>query len=257
MTDNPWLYFPRRRPLASMRLFCLPFAGGGASAYRAWPDGLPEWIEPVAIQLPGREGRFAEPALRELRPALHGIRAALAPLLDRPYALFGHSMGSVIAFELVRLLRREGLPLPRHLFVSGRRAPQLPLGRRAFQDLPDMELVAEIRKLSGDANGLFDSEEMRALLLPMVRADFALHDSYAYQDEHPLDVPVSVFGGLDDETTSEQNLRAWQAHTLLPIRLGLYPGGHFFVDSSRREVLQALAETLASAAPTAPRAAVA
>lgn len=232
-----------------MRLFCFPFAGGSASAFRSWPDTLGNHIEVVAIQPPGREGRFSEPPLREIDAALVCIRDAIRPLLDRPYAFFGHSLGSILAFETARLLRRDGLPQPRRLFVSGRRAPQVPLGRRPFHNLPDQELVDEIRKLSGDANGLFDSEEMRTLLLPIARADFALHDTYVHREEHPLDVPISVFGGLDDLTTSDENLRAWQAQSALPIRLAMLPGRHMFIDTARDDLLHAIASQLA---PTAP-----
>lgn len=244
MMDDPWLFIPRRRPHAALRLICLPFAGGGASAFRSWADEVPESVEVRAIQLPGREGRFAEPAIRELPQVLQAVADALRPMTSCPYAVFGHSMGSVLAFELVRLLRREGQSMPCHLFVSGRRAPHLPLGRRPFHDLPDMDLVAEIRRFNGDVHGLLDGAEMRALLLPAVRADFALHDSYAYRTEAPLDVPMTAFGGMEDATTCEDDLHAWQEHCLLPMSVQMYPGGHFFIEAQRERLLQAISAQL-------------
>lgn len=249
MMDDPWQFVPRRRPHAALRLICLPFAGGAASAFRSWADALPESVEVRAIQLPGREGRFAEPAMRQLPQVLQALAGALRPITSCPYAVFGHSMGSILAFELVRLLRRQGQSMPRHLFVSGRRAPHLSLGRRPFHDLPEMDLVAEIRRFDGDAHGLLDSAEMRALLLPAVRADFALHDSYVYRDEAPLDVPMTAFGGMADATTSEDDLHAWQQHCLLPMSVQMYAGGHFFIETQRKHLLQAISAQLRLSTP--------
>lgn len=236
-----------------MRLFCFPYAGGGASAYRSWAEALGDGIELVAIQPPGRESRSAEPPLTDLNNLVERLRDAIAPMLATPFSFFGHSLGALVSFELARALRREGLPLPDTMFVSGRRAPQVPLGRPAFHRLDDMALVSEIRRLGGDAHRLLDDHEMRSLLLPAVRADFAVHDTHVHREEYPLDVRMHVFGGLDDHTTSDANLRAWQEQCELPIVLSMFAGDHFFIDQSRQELLRAIAASLdLRAAATVP-----
>ncbi len=249
MTRNPWLSVPRPRAAPDLRLFCFPFAGGSASAFRGWGDALDERVEIVALQPPGRESRFAEPAITQMGALVGRICEALASSLDRPFVFFGHSLGALVSFEVARALRRQGRPMPLAMIVSGRRAPQVPLGRPPFHRLDDAALVSEIRKLGGDPHRLFDSEEMRALLLPVARADFAVHDTHVHEDEHPLDVPISVFGGLDDHTTNERNLRAWQEQCVGPVSLSMFPGGHFFIEDARHDVLQAIAALLAQSIP--------
>lgn len=245
MMQMPWLSVPRPRAAPTLRLFCFPFAGGSASAFRGWADVFGEHVEVVAVQPPGRESRYAEPPLTDLPELVEHLRDALAPCLDRPFAFFGHSLGALVSFEVARALRRARMPMPLSMIVSGRRAPQVPLGRPPFHRIGDDALVTEIRRLGGDPNRLFDSEEMRMLLLPVARADFAVHDTYVYEDDYPLDVAMTVFGGLDDYTTSEANLLAWQEQCLSPIRLSMFPGGHFFIENTRDEVLSAVAALLA------------
>lgn len=194
--------------------------------------------------MPGREDRFVEPPLRDLDSVLRHLMSAIDPLLDRPFVFFGHSMGALIAYELTRLLRSLGRPMPAHLFVSGRRAPSIPIGRRAFHDLPDDELIHEIRKLNGTSEGVLQNDELMALVLPTLRADFAIHDIYHYREQAALDVPFSVFGGLDDIATTTDNLSAWGSLTTRGARLSLFRGGHFFIDELRDEVLSAIDRVL-------------
>jgi len=229
-----------------LRLFCFPYAGGGASVYRKWPSSLPADVQLLAAQLPGREARFVEPPLRDIQSVLGHLVAAIEPILDRPFVFFGHSLGALIAYELAKLLRSLGLRMPEHLFLSGRRAPSIPIGRRSFHDLPDDELIQEIRALSGTSEGVLENGELMKLVLPTLRADFAIHDTYRYREEAALDVPFSIFGGLDDIATSRENLFAWQTMTNRGAQLILFQGGHFFIDEARDEVLAAVERTLAS-----------
>jgi medium-chain acyl-[acyl-carrier-protein] hydrolase len=244
LNTSPWIAACNSPHSTKLRLFCFPYAGGGASAYRKWASALPPGVQLLAAQLPGREGRFVEPPLRDLDSVLRHLVSAIEPLLDRPFVFFGHSLGALVAFELTRSLRSLGRPMPAHLFVSGRRAPSIPIGRRAFHDLPDDELIEEIRQLNGASEALLENDEVMALLLPTLRADFAIHDTYVYRQQAALDVPFTVFGGLDDVTTTTDNLSAWETLTARGASLSLFRGGHFFIEEARGEVLSAIGRVL-------------
>jgi surfactin synthase thioesterase subunit len=248
---QPWFisFAPAVNPTS--RLFCIPFAGGGASAFRPWPALLPRGVELLAVQPPGRESRFRDAPLRDIDSLVAELGAALETRLDRPFALFGHSMGALVAFELTRWLRRRGLPLPTHLFLSGRRAASMPLGRRPYHDLPDDELREELRRMRGTDDDLLQNDELMALLLPAIRADFAAHDTYRYRAEAPLPVPFTLLGGLDDVTTPPDSVAAWADHGSAGARVHLFAGGHFFINEERAAVLGVIAAELAGA--PAPR----
>jgi medium-chain acyl-[acyl-carrier-protein] hydrolase len=145
---NPWISRPRPNPRTLLRLFCFPYAGGGASAYRKWSDSLPQSIEVCAVQLPGREMRIKEPAYSDVHPLVDVLAPALASFLDRPFALFGHSMGALVAFELARKIRRDCSLLPESLFVSARNAPCMVLKHKPLTNLPDDELIVVLFKLN-------------------------------------------------------------------------------------------------------------
>src|SRR5437763_15337105 len=170
---TPWLVSRKPNPRARVRLFCFPYAGGGDSVFRAWQKGLSEAIEVCPVQLPGRGARISEPPFTELSPLVRAAAQALAPHLDKPFAFFGHSMGALICFELARHLRKDGGPQPVHLFVSGRCGPQTP--REPFAgDLPDSEFQEMLRRYNGTPEEVLENRELMELLLPAVRADFAL-----------------------------------------------------------------------------------
>jgi medium-chain acyl-[acyl-carrier-protein] hydrolase len=254
---DPWLAYLRPRPRPSVRLFCFPYAGGGASVFRGWADGLPDSVEVCPVQLPGREARFREPAFTRLGPLTDAVAGALRPYLDRPFALFGHSLGALVAFELARRLDRDGGPQPVRLFVSGCAAPSVPRGGRPIHGLPDSAFRAELRRLNGTPAAVLDNAELMEILLPTLRADFALCETYAFAPRPPLTCPISCWGGLGDDTASRQDLDAWREQTAGPFRLRMLPGDHFFVRSARPLLLRSLAqELLAAGAAPAPRPAV-
>jgi len=247
--QNRWVCALPSRPAARLRLLCFPYAGGGTSIYRSWGAQLPPYIELCAVRLPGREGRFAEPPLRRMDQLLEQLVAGVLPYLDRGFALFGHSLGALVAFELARALRREGLPTPAHVFVSGRRAPQLPdtrePGEPALHTLPDAELIGELRQLGRHP---FDAEatpELLDLMLPTVRADLELAETYEYQDDLPLACPITAFGGHNDEAVTEDSIAAWRAHTRHRFALNMLPGDHFFLHAMAGPILAAVVQDLA------------
>jgi medium-chain acyl-[acyl-carrier-protein] hydrolase len=241
---DPWFPLARPNPGARLRLFCLPFAGGGASVYRGWQDALPLDIDVWAAQLPGRESRYREPAYTRMAPLISDLAAAVRTHLDRPYALFGHSMGSLVALELARELRRQGRP-PAAVIFSGHAAPHVPARERPLHALPDSEFRDELRRLNGTPAAVLDNDELMEAVLPTVRADFAVCETYVPTDDRPLDCPVLALGGRDDSRVSVADLEGWRAYTGGPFDVQILPGDHFFVQTHRPAVLDVIARFLA------------
>jgi medium-chain acyl-[acyl-carrier-protein] hydrolase len=240
---TPWLASRKLNPSAGVRLFCFPYAGGGDSIFRAWQKGLPEEIEVCPVQLPGRGTRISEPPFIELSPLVRAASQALAPHLDKPFAFFGHSMGALVGFELARHLRRGGGPQPVHLFVSGRCSPQT-LKEPLAGDLPDSEFREMLRRYNGTPAEVLENPELMELLLPVVRADFAVCRSYLYTSEPPFSFPVTAFGGLEDPGVSRECIEGWREHTTGPFVLRMLPGGHFFLNTPMRPLLEAISKEL-------------
>ena len=228
---SPWIAYRSERPGARVRLYCFPFAGGGASSYRGWQAALPDEIEVWPVQPPGREARIQEPAFTAVEPLVEALAGALEddPGGGRPFALFGHSMGSLIAYELARALARQGRPGPAHLFVSAHRAPQQPPPEDPIHGLPEPEFRDRLRRLNGTPEEVLEHPELMELLGPLLRADFALNENYRHGDGRPLACPVTAFGGAGDPDVSPEDLRRWAERTTGPFRLHLFPGDHFFL----------------------------
>jgi len=243
-TTNPWLQCLCPNSQARLRLFCLPYAGGGVWNFRTWADALPKTLEVYAIALPGRGKRFTEPAFTQLAPLVQAIASAIIPYLDKPFAFFGHSMGGLVSFELARLLRQDANRNPVHLFVSGRRAPQLPATAKPIHALPDSEFLQEIRRLNGTPITVLENAELMQLMLPTLRADFTVLETYVYSPELPLSCPITTFGGLQDSEVSVEALEAWREQTSATFSLQMLPGDHFFLHSSHFPLMQLIRQEL-------------
>jgi medium-chain acyl-[acyl-carrier-protein] hydrolase len=243
-TGSRWLTIPRPNPRAALRLFCFPYAGGTAQIYREWPQGLTNNVEVCAVQLPGRGPRMSEPAFTNLFSLADEVAAQLRPHMDRPFAFFGHSMGAAIAFELTHRLRQERRPQPEHLFLSGRRAPQIPPTGPPTYSLQEPEFIEEVRQLKGTPREVLEHPELMELMIPVLRADFELIQTYANTPRPPLDRPFTVFGGLQDYETGREQLEAWREHTSAHFSLRMLPGDHFFLNSLRPILLDVLAKEL-------------
>ena len=236
-----------------MRLFCLPYAGGGTAVYRPWSDDLPEDIELCLVQLPGRETRMRETPYMSLQELVADLEVALTPLLDRPYAIFGHSMGGLIALVLARRLRGNGLPEPERLFVSGRRAPQVPDPDPPLHQLSDAAFVATmVRRYNGIPKVLLQNVDLLRLFLPTLRADMTMIETYSIPEEPPLEAPIAAFGGREDNRATREQLAAWRELTRGPFTLRMFPGGHFFVQSARAELVASIIDLLSPAGPVRP-----
>lgn len=248
MTDtvlrDPWLKTVHPNPQAGLTLFCFPFAGGGASVFARWGQMVPAGIEVCGVQPPGREERLGEPAFRTADALVADLLPRIAPLSDRPYALFGHSMGAFLAYETAQALSARGRP-PAHLFVSAQRAPQLPLNRPVSYDLPDAGFEARLRALNGTADAALQSRELMELVMPLLRSDFELSETYARRQQPPLTCPITVFGGTGDDEVDRDGLEAWAEATQGPVELQMFDGDHFFLRSHAQQLVAALGRALA------------
>ena len=242
---GPWVHPRALRDDAEARLFCLPFAGGGAAIWHAWTREAPEWLEVLPVLLPGRDRRLRETPARDARVQADALAAGLAPYLDRPFALLGHSMGALLSFELARRLRELGAPEPVHLFAAGFRAPHLPDRNTLIAHLPDGPFLAGLAGLGGMPPEVLASAELMRLLLPTLRADMTLVETYAHRPGAPLGLPITAFCAASDALVSEDEMAAWAEHTSAPFTLRVVPGGHFFLEEARPLMLPEVVRVLA------------
>jgi medium-chain acyl-[acyl-carrier-protein] hydrolase len=245
---NPWILRPRNTAQGRLRLVCLPHAGSGAGAYLGWAGGLSPDIELVAVQLPGRESRLAEPAPTAMADLIAALADALSDPLcgadDRPYVVYGHSMGAFIAFDLVREFRRRGQRLPCAMVLSGARAPHLPPHLPLLHLMPDALLLQEVSRRYGSN---FDPEMMDLvrLMLPTLRADLSLVETRLHRDEPPLPLPISAWSGADDAFVQPGEAGQWGRHTAADFEFKVFPGGHFFPSTAPQAFLPQLDRALA------------
>jgi medium-chain acyl-[acyl-carrier-protein] hydrolase len=207
---------------------------------------LPPEVELCPVQLPGRENRLREAPLCRMDALLEPLAEALAPCLTEPFAIFGHSLGGLIGFELARTLRRRYGLQPAHVFVSSRRPPHLPPRFGPIHRLPDELFLDELaRRYNGIPDLIRQDPELLSIYLPILRADVTVLETHSWVEEQPLDCPISVFGGRDDTSISHEDLKAWAVHTTKPSEPKLFPGGHFYPQTARQELLAEISRVLA------------
>ncbi len=228
-----------------LRLVCFPYAGTGASMFRGWTGKLPPTVSVMPVQPPGREIRYREQPHTHIEPMIEELIQDLAGSLDAPYALYGHSVGALVAFEFARAMRRAGRSEPVHLIVSGRMAPQITESRPALRDLPLEELRGELRKLGGTPEAVLGNDDVMAALLPTLRADLSVNETYVYRDEPPLATRITAIGGTRDPRATPDEIAAWGSQTSRTFTMKLLVSGHFFVAASESELLGIIEEELA------------
>jgi len=232
---DAWTVVPRPNPHARLGLLCFPYAGAGTAAYQGWAEDLPPEIEVCLVRLPGRESRLSEEPYRRLSALVPVLATALQPYIDasagRPFALFGHSMGALIVFELARFLRRARCCEPIHLVVSGRPAPQLPVApdHVMLQEMTEDQLIERLRTLNGTPKLLLDNPELLRTFLPTLRADFSIVETYTYEVGEPLECGISACGGVLDSDVPMEAVEAWRGQTRGRFSSRLSPGDHFFL----------------------------
>ncbi|MEO7021090.1 MAG: alpha/beta fold hydrolase [Ktedonobacteraceae bacterium] len=243
LASNAWVKLnphPRRR----LRLFCFPYAGGGSSAYYSWAAEIAPEIEICPIQLPGREERLRETPFTNMEELVEAIAQALEPYLGQPFAFYGHSLGGLISFELARYLRRRQGPTPIQLFVSGCCAPQVPSTDAPIGELPDAEFLQALRRFNGTSEAILQDTDLMRLLLPLLRADFRVYETYTHTSEKPLDLPIAAYGGLNDFRARREGVEAWKLQTSQKFFFRMYAGDHFFIHSKRKILLQGISQDL-------------
>ncbi|MEV6596475.1 AMP-binding protein [Actinoplanes sp. NPDC051346] len=243
-----WLVRPADEPAPaapSVRLLCFPYAGGTAATYAGWRDLLPDGVDVLAVQPPGRAERLSEPALRDLDALVLAVGHAVISdeLTEVPTVFFGHSLGATVAFEVARWLQRTGHPPVARLIVSGASAPQVPVTARVHR-LAEDEMWAHVEALGGTPAQLSADPQLRAVLGPTLRADFAAHETYRYRDDSPLECPITALAGEQDAEAPVADVDRWAEQTVGPFDRHVLPGGHFFVRTARDALLDRVRRTL-------------
>ncbi|GED83353.1 thioesterase II family protein [Streptomyces sp. 6-11-2] len=243
---NKWFRVHRRAADPRLRLVCFPHAGGTAQLFHGWPALLPEEVEVLAVRYPGRQDRLAEACIDDMATLADTIEDALRPWLDRPLALFGHSMGACVAYELALRLEARGI-VPEHLLVSAHEAPQR-AERTALHSADDKTLITRVRHLGDLHSEVYDIPELRDLLLPALRADYRLIEGYHPPHPTPVKAPITAYVGQDDPSCVLDRVLAW-SDLAAPgsFELCSFPGDHFYLVPRETEVVADVATRLARA----------
>lgn len=243
----------QRKPDAALRLLCLPHAGGGPTAFFPWIALLQPEIECVSAEYPGRGQRFREESLTSISDLAGGVAARIAEIADKPFALYGHSLGGLVAFELARSLRRLGSPAPEHLFIGASRPPHLGPLLPMIHSLPEDEFVEALQaRYGGIPAAIYKDREVLNLFIAPMRADFTAYERYRLLPEAPLGVPITAFAATEDHAATPSTMREWARHTAAEFDLKMLPGSHFFPPDSIALAVQTIRDRLLGWGP-APR----
>jgi len=229
MTD--WLVCPQQRVRPKLRLLCFPYAGGSAWMFRPWASQLSENVEILAVELPGRGKRLAEPALTDLPSIVQALGPQLLPHLNIPFAVFGHSMGALVAFEICQWLRRSAQITPVHFWASAARAPHLAVQPPLMHTLEDDAFINRLKQYKGTPTSVLNNIELMNLMLPTLRADFTVLETYVYRPSAPFIFPITGLWGESDKIVSQTDVAAWETHTP-NFTLQAISGDHFFIHQS-------------------------
>ena len=241
--SSKWFFIQKPKPEAKLRLFCFPYAGGNTSIFRNWHEFLPDFVEVIAIRTPGRENRLNEQPISSLPLLVNEIEKNIQPLLTKPFVFFGHSNGALTCFELARLLQRKKSVMPNGVILSAKSPPHRVNHKKHISQLPDNEFLIELAALKGTPPALLQNQELMELLMPMLRADFALSETFVYQDDIQLSCPAVLLYGSTD-TISLEEINAWGDLIQRSPQVREITGGHFFIDEQREQLLKVVEQLL-------------
>jgi medium-chain acyl-[acyl-carrier-protein] hydrolase len=242
---SKWLpYNAEINPNAKINLFCFSFAGGTATTYRSWVAEMGDNINLLPVQLPGRERRLNEAPFYKLDALIDALEYFFTPLMsEMPFAFFGHSMGTKLAFELTNTIKSKGLA-PEHLFVSGAPAPDSLDRAPVLYNLDNDDFIRELKRLNGTPDEVLANKELMNLMIPFIKADYTINDNYKYIDRGPLKCKITAFGGTEDPDVNEFDLRAWGRHTINEFKYTMYSGDHFFLLPHKNAIIKEIIDTL-------------
>jgi len=238
MNNNPCYLEYKEKPHALIRLFCFHHSGGGASAYYPWVDHISPYIEMVAIQLPGRESRFTEPLTNNLNYIIKELNEGFDIYKDKPFFVFGHSLGGIIAFEFVKSIHQHYSLYPRHIIISATKAPHFPFRMKPLSPLDDEALKEELKAYNGINERILENDELLSLFLPIIRSDFSISEKYCSADVTPLPCNILHLSGSQDWTVNEEEIQGWATHTSGKFEHISFPGGHFFLKDHQRDIIK-------------------
>ncbi len=244
MVSNKWIVTPIPRPQAKMILYCLPFAGGSSNSFRPWASVLPPAVELRAVELPGHGMRLTETLLRRLEDLLPALSEAVAASAEKPFAIFGHSMGALLGYELVLRLEETFRKFPEHVFLSGHGAPTLPEREEPIHQLPKPQFLQKIRQYNGTPHEVLENGELMELMEPILRADFEVCETYQPREIRPMHVPLTVLGGINDPGAPRKDLEAWKDFTTASFNVRMFPGDHFYLLQHRMTLIQAILQDI-------------
>lgn len=242
-TPGSWLISYGCRGIRHTAFVYFPYAGGSPAGVRPWLSRLPAGVDLHAVHMPGRGKRLGESPSTEW-PAVvdHVVSAIASSLAGTPLVLFGHSLGALLSFEVARRLVADRALQLQHLIVSGQRAPHLPDESPPIHALDDAAFLHAVAALDGTPLEVLQHPQLVELLLPSLRADFVLAETYTYQSGERLACPVTVLGGAADAESAGANLEEWRQHTTGPCATRLFPGGHFFLHSSESDIVSLIGD---------------
>jgi medium-chain acyl-[acyl-carrier-protein] hydrolase len=228
------------------RVFCFPYSGATAQVFRPLTQLLPKGISVYSYELPGRGRRFGEEIPGTISEIIEEIHLSIVGMLDKPYVFLGHSLGGILSYEMARHIKAHGHPLPRHLFVTGIRAPQVPKREKNTFDLPRNEFIEKIKEMGGTPSEIFSNEEMLDIMVPILRKDFQIYETYSFTADIPVPFPITAIGGIDDKFVTREDLELWSIHTSSLFEIHMLKGDHFFIHDNMNRIAQLITKAVSS-----------
>ena len=225
--------------MKKIKVFVIPYAGGSSLAYYSWQKYFPDDIEICYIEFPGRGCRMEEPFMNNLEELIEDVSKQIISQLDgEDYFIYGHSMGALIAFEVYYNLKEKGIRLPKHIFFSGRKAPQIPFTGKKSENLDDKEFLEIVSLFGGLPNEFYTNQDVRDLFLPILRSDFKILEEYKYVEKsEKLNCNISVMYGDCDFSTSQFDIQQWKIHGAKRVNFYKFSGDHFFINENYKEII--------------------
>lgn len=246
MIGSPLIYIPRPSANAKIRLVCFPYAGGGSAIYTPWIDKLPQEVELALIQLPGRGARFGQQPYQTINTMVEDVVEELGKLPPKNLFFYGHSMGARVAYEVTLMLHREKCPLPIHIVAAGSMAPRIPRKAKNSYNLTDNEFIEHLMELKGTPEEVLANRDLMELLLPTLRADFKIVETYINNSTVVIPTKLSVFAGKQDLTVELAELEPWFDVFQENDGISWFAGGHFFINENSHDVLTVLSKKVES-----------